>query len=94
MSPQRLPAGDFNEDGDLYVWPENQPAVSLWLLIGDQWRRAGLEGQPVAFEMGIALEYAREMAKVDETIQVIELTQKIRYLSSCVLEIMDKRRQR
>jgi hypothetical protein len=84
---------DLNEDGDLYIWPENQPAVTLWLLIGDQWRRAGMDGIPVAFDMGVALEYAREMARMDSSLQVLPLTQRIRFIATCVLTAMRERQR-
>jgi len=88
-----LPGEDCNEDGDLYVWPENQEAAGLWLVIGDQWLLSGgIDSQIVGFNMTVALEFARELAKVDSMIKVLPLVQKIRCLADLVLPLLKERK--
>lgn len=88
------PGHDFDENGDLYVWPENQHAAALWLMIGDQWLwSGGMESKIVGFNMATALEYAREMAKLDPMIQVIPLVQNVRTLAGFVVEIITARKE-
>jgi len=62
---------DRDASGDLLVWSSNLPAVSLWLLVGDQWRGVEMGSQMVfAIDLGVAVEMVR-MMQLPEPLAVI-----------------------
>jgi hypothetical protein len=83
-------------DGLVRVWPVNLPVVTIWRLIRDQWIRAGLEGQPVAFDMAQALAYAQAWC-ADHGGAVLPLVERLRFMADVTLgfitaEIQEGRR--
>jgi hypothetical protein len=74
----------LTSDGLVRVWPVNLPVVTIWRLIRDQWIRAGLEGQPVAFDMAQALAYAQAWC-AEHGGAVIPLVERLRFLADATL---------
>ncbi len=89
------PGEHFNDEGQLCVWRENQNAAALWLLIQDQWLRAGMDGVIVGFDMAVALVYAQEAARMDSSIRVLSLVDQIRFVAEITLrEIREEEARR
>lgn len=86
--------GDLRDaDGALYVLPENQPAVYLWLYhLCEQWDRDGF-GNIVAFRSGIALEFARELAARDHTLLPLRLVEDIAVIARTAMPLLQKHQQ-
>jgi hypothetical protein len=85
----------FNDEGQLCVWRENQDAAALWLLIQDQWLRAGMDGVITGFDMAVALAYAQEAARMDSKIRVLSLVDQIRFVADITLrEIREEEARR
>lgn len=62
---------DRDASGDLLVWCSNLPAVSLWLMVGDQWRGVEMGSQMImAIDLGVALEMVKLM-ELPEPLAVI-----------------------
>jgi hypothetical protein len=101
MSGERRPVAairsysslDRNARGELLIWPQNRAAVLVWLATGDQWHRAGLEGAPVAHDAAVALAYAQELARLDPSIRVWDVTMAVKFVASCVLRLYQEARR-
>jgi hypothetical protein len=74
----------LTSEGLVRVWPVNVPVVTIWRLIRDQWIRAGLEGQVMAFDMAQALAYAQAWC-AEHGGAVIPLVERLRFLADTTL---------
>jgi hypothetical protein len=85
---------DRDERGDLLIHRENLPAVMVWLQCHDQWKLAGMEGEPIALDMGVALAFAQQLAAevTDEPISILDTTAGVRIIAADVLEHHRRRR--
>lgn len=97
--PQRAAAitlqeGDFRaEDGALYVLPENEPAVYLWLFhLNQQWDRDAF-GNILGFRSGVALEFARELAAKDPDLQPLRLVEDLAVIAATACPLLQEHQQ-
>ena len=69
--------------GELLVWKTNLPAVSLWLLVGDQWRAVDMGSQMIlAIDLSVALDMVRLM-KLPDPLAVIG---DLKFIQACYLQ--------
>lgn len=97
--PQRamvatLQEGDIRAaDGTLYVMPENEPAVYLWLFhLCQQWDRDAF-GNILGFRSGVALEFARELAARDRDLQPLRLVEDVSVIASTAFPLLQAHQQ-
>jgi hypothetical protein len=84
---------DRDASGDLLIWSSNLPAVSAWLLVGDQWRGVEMGSQLIlAIDLGVALDVVRmmELPNPIAVISDLKLIQ-VHYLQE-VVELESQRR--
>jgi len=84
---------DLDGDGSLRIWPENRPAVEVFLLVGDQWLRAGIEGVPTAINMATVLEYAREFVRMCPNLLLLSLVADVKFLAVEVVRLLRTQRK-
>nr|WP_295832933.1 DUF1799 domain-containing protein [uncultured Azospirillum sp.] len=81
---------DPADDAPYVVWPENRPALDLFLALGTQWRRAGLDGQATGLDYGAIAPTAALMGITTTP----ELFGDIRDMERVALEVWQERLER
>ena len=91
-APERDRLGaHLTEQGEVYVWPENQPAAAMWLLIGWSAWDTGWDGSWQTLRVGLVLEFARQMAAEDDTLRVLPLVQQAQVIAGTVAPLQRER---
>jgi|688.fasta_scaffold07757_23 hypothetical protein len=83
---------DRDEEGALLIHPQNMPAVAVWLHVHDQRIWAGMDGQCLGLDMGVALEFTRELAasaraRKARRVDVLDTTARLRILAAEVIQL-------
>ncbi len=53
------------------VWPQNIIVLKLFLRVSNQWRMAGMDGQPVSIDLG-AVDIVARVMKIDFDLDILD----------------------
>lgn len=81
-APRARPRGV--EDGPVWIFPENQPAAALWLIVGASAFDVGWDGSWTTTRSGLLLEFARELCREDDTLKPLALVQQMQTIADTV----------
>ena len=86
------------QQAEVWVWPENHAAASLWLLVGHSAWDIGWDGSCVSLRLRMLLEFAREFVARDPSLDALALVQDVQVIAGAVAplraKVIDEARRR
>jgi hypothetical protein len=94
----RSAAATPRQQAEVWVWPENHAAASLWLLAGHSAWDIGWDGSWVSLRLQMLLEFAREFVARDPSLDALALVQDVQVIAGAVAplraKVIDEARRR